>query len=156
MAGYCYENTGISGTDATPGSVEGSAPSGQGITATIFNITPFSLTPDQSNFSVFIYYKSGTGIKIFNSATEKIPDTFDGEYKGMELFNDKLQERDSTSGWRETGYNIVIINNAKINPRNIIYKYIGLTVEYINNHTITYTGQNIRRAIISTQMYHCS
>ena len=51
---------------------------------------PFVMTPGQSNGSVFLDYTLGTEIKIFNSVTEKLPEMFDGNSRGINLLNDNL------------------------------------------------------------------
>ena len=48
---------------------------------------PFALTPGHANGNIFIDYTLVTVIKIFNSASDKIPETFDGDPKGMNQLN---------------------------------------------------------------------
>ena len=79
--------------DPTAWSEVGEAPSVQGITDATVTMTSFALTPGQANTRIFVYYTPVTGIKLFNSTIERLPETFDGESKGMNLFNAKIIER---------------------------------------------------------------
>ena len=76
MAGYCYKTSGIPGTNPTIWSGGGISISGKGITDTAVASPQFPMNPGYVNNNIFIYYTSGTGIKLFNSATEKLPETF--------------------------------------------------------------------------------
>ena len=51
------------------------APQGKGSTDTSSKPPPFSLTPGHSNATTFINYTLGTGIKLFNSTMEKVPES---------------------------------------------------------------------------------
>ena len=54
----------------------------------------------------------------------------------------------------ETGSNIVIINDADINTRNLISKYGILTITDIKSHEMRYIGKQTKKAQNSVQMYH--
>ena len=87
------------------------------------NPPPFELAPGQVNASVFVDYTLITGIKLFKLATAKTPETFGGDYKWINLFNDKLLEKAKKSGWKNTGSNIAMIDDTNRNPMNIISEY---------------------------------
>ena len=54
----------------------------------------------------------------------------------------------------ETGSNIVTINDADGNSKNIIDEYERLTFEDINNHAMTYIDQHTRKYQKYVHMYH--
>ena len=73
MEWYRHKISGTKRKDPTSVSVEGDSSPGQGITATTVNQTPFALTSGQANSKVFIYYNSGTRVKLFNYTSNKPP-----------------------------------------------------------------------------------
>ena len=97
----------VSGT-ASSGGGSGTGGAGGGVNPApivppvVLAITPFAFTPGKSNAAVPIDYTSTTGIKLFNSAIMKLPELFDGESKSINLFNEKLPEREKKlGGWRQ-------------------------------------------------------
>ena len=54
----------------------------------------------------------------------------------------------------KTGSNLIMIKDADINSKNIIYKYVRLTVKEIRTHTMTYIVQKTRQVQNSVYMYH--
>ena len=49
----------------------------------------------------------------------------------------------------------MMIDDANINPRNLIPVYGRLTIKDIMNHAMTYISQQTRKAQKYVQMYHC-
>ena len=92
MAEYCSKTNGTTITDTTTGTGGEVLPPRKVDTSTTVTMTLFLLTLFQINTIVFINYTSGTVIKLFKYTTEKQPETFDVEYKGMNLFEKKLLE----------------------------------------------------------------
>ena len=80
MAGYRYKTSGAPGNDPEtgPGGGTTQSPSEQGRTPTEVKTPLFALNPGKNNDIIFMGYMFGTGIKISNSATEKLPEVFDG------------------------------------------------------------------------------
>ena len=100
----------ISASTATGSTViesgEGTVPSGGGAPNQASNDPapiPFALTHRQANAEVHIDYTFTTGIKMFNSSILKLSELFEGEYKSVNVFNEKLAERAKKSAWMETG-----------------------------------------------------
>ena len=54
----------------------------------------------------------------------------------------------------ETGSNKVMINYSNGKPRNLIYEYGIIAIEYIKNHAMTYIGHQTRKSQNSIQVYH--
>ena len=85
------------------------------------NIPPFEPTPGQANTSVFIDYMSGNGIKLSKSSTEKLPEKFDAESKG-------INHRANKSVCMDTRSNVVMIDDATGTPSKNIVEYGRLKV----------------------------
>ena len=94
-------------------------------------LMPFDITPRQANVTVPINYTSTIGIRLFNSAILKLLEIFDGKSKSINIFNEKLAERERKSGWMEAGANIIMMPDYTGTPRNLIIEYGRLTVETI-------------------------
>ena len=84
----------------------------------------------------------------------KLPETFYSESKEINLFNKKLLEISKKSRWIKTGSNILVLDDANGNTRNLIAEYGRLTIEDTKNHDMAYIGQHTRQYQNSIQMYH--
>ena len=65
----------------------GASPTGQDIITKTDTPPKFALPPYHYKSSVFIGYTSGIFIKLSNSATEKLKETFEREYKVINMFS---------------------------------------------------------------------
>ena len=88
---------------------EGRESVAQGGTTTMITPTLYALTPIKAKSNAYLEYIPGTGIKSFNSVTNKLYDNFDGESNSINLLNKKIIERENRSGCMESGSDIIII-----------------------------------------------
>ena len=73
---------------------------------------PFALTPIQPNPAEPIKYTNTIIIKLFTYDTQYLPEIFDSESDYNAMFNKKLLERATKSGWTEPGAYITMVPNS--------------------------------------------
>jgi hypothetical protein len=131
----------------------GPAPPAAGVGAP----TVFAETPAKINANAIIDYSTAAGIKLYNTASAKLPVTFDITSQTANLFCDALTDRANKSGWYAGDGNILSIPDSSTPPtnRDIIKEYGRLTVENIRTHVETYINANSLRTQNSAQMLSC-
>jgi hypothetical protein len=117
--------------------------------------TVFAETPAKINADAIIDYSTAAGIKVYNTASAKLPVTFDITSQTANLFCDALTDRANKSGWYAGEGNILNIPDSTTTNRDIIKEYGRLTIADITAHVTTYINGNSRRTQNSAQMLSC-
>jgi hypothetical protein len=133
---------------APPGAGVGAQPAAGGPTV-------FAETPAKINADAIIDYSTAAGIKVYNTASAKLPVTFDITSQTANLFCDALTDRANKSGWYAGEGNILNIPDTTTTNRDIIKEYGRLTIADITAHVTTYINGNSRRTQNSAQMLSC-
>jgi hypothetical protein len=92
---------------------------------------------------------------VYNTASAKLPVTFDITSQTANLFCDALSDRANKSGWYAGEGNILNIPDSTTTNRDIIKEYGRLTIADITAHVTTYINGNSRRTQNSAQMLSC-
>ena len=114
----------------------------------------FALPPGQANMGQPIDYESTVGIKIWQEATHPLSLCFLCEAKEVNPFAKNLLKRSKKMGWDAANVNVIIIDDAAGNSRNVISEYGQLTKAEIT-FGCAYINVNTCRAQLNIQFYHC-
>jgi hypothetical protein len=117
--------------------------------------TVFAETPAKINANAIIDYSTAAGIKLYNTASAKLPVTFDITSQTANLFCDPLTDRANKSGWYTGEGNILMIPDSLTMNRDLIKEYCRLSLDDIKAHVSTYITGNSRRTQNSAQMLSC-
>jgi hypothetical protein len=115
----------------------------------------FAETPAKINANAIIDYSTAAGIKLYNTASAKLPVTFDITSQTANLVRDALTDRANKSGWYAGEGNILNIPDATAINRDITKEYCQLSIAEITTHVQTYIEGNSRRTQNSAQMLSC-
>jgi hypothetical protein len=117
--------------------------------------TVFAETLAKINANAIIDYSTAAGIKLYNTASAKLPVTFDITSQTANLFCDPLTDRANKSGWYTGEGNILMIPDSLTMNRDLIKEYCRLSLDDIKAHVSTYITGNSRRTQNSAQMLSC-
>ena len=106
----------------------------------------FALTPGLTNVTNYIGYFNPTGRKLRKEATEPPYKTFYVIAAEVNQFNEKMDERETQSGWKVINSKITAILNTTGHKVDPIYNYGQLTMEEIDAHSNTYVTSKSRQA----------
>jgi len=115
----------------------------------------FALTPGQYRPDDFIDYGSAQGLKLWNAATEPLPEEFDGTSNTVKIFCELLTQRATEAGWHSGTGNILTIPDSNGIQRNLITNYGQLTLQDVQNHVDSYIQLQTRKAQNAVQMFKC-
>jgi hypothetical protein len=115
----------------------------------------FAETPAKLNADAIIDYSTTSGIKLYNTASARLPITFDITSQTANLFCDALKDRANKSGWYTGAGNILTIPDAGGTNRDLITEYGRLSMADINTHVATYIDGNTRCTQNAAQMLTC-
>jgi hypothetical protein len=98
----------------------------------------FAMSPAQVNADQFIDYSTPTGAKLFQKATEPLPNKFDVEATNVNVFNEQLLTRAKIASWDTGDGDILTIPDANQVNHNLISEYGSLTFAEIEAYVRSY------------------
>ena len=113
----------------------------------------FALAPALVGADV-IDYSTSAGTKIYKSACEPLPHTFDCSPAGLKVFLADIRDRAITTGWQ----NIIEIPTDPDDEdvlADLCESYGLISLEQVRAHAATYVNAQTRAAQNSMQLYQC-
>lgn len=116
-------------------------------------VANFALAPALVGTDV-IDYSTSAGSKLYKSACETLPHTFDCSPAGMKVFLSDIQDRAMANGWDDI-LGIPVDPNDLTVRAHLCDSYGLVTLQQVRAHAASYVNAQTRTAQNSMQLYQC-